>query len=79
MPAPIQSLDLLARKLPQNEMAGYAACLAEMEKAIVNAREYPELVECADALQAGQSAYPFKSLPKARIGLRHRAVARFQF
>ena len=33
-------------------MAGYSACLAEMEKAIVNAREYPELVECADALQA---------------------------
>lgn len=35
----IQSLDLLARKVPQNNLAGYQACLAAMESTIAQARE----------------------------------------
>lgn len=33
----VQSLDLLARKVPMGGMAGYQACLAEIEKTIVEA------------------------------------------
>lgn len=46
----IQSLDLLARKVPQNGLAGYTACLAAMLETIVIARELPELVDSADQL-----------------------------
>lgn len=35
----VQSLDLLARKVPMACMAGYQACLAEMEKTITEASE----------------------------------------
>ena len=48
----IQSLDLLARKVPQNGLAGYMACLGEMEKTIAIARDLPELVEFAEGLEA---------------------------
>ncbi|MEM1113136.1 MAG: acyl-CoA dehydrogenase [Pseudomonadota bacterium] len=46
----IQSLDLLARKVPQHNLAGYQACLAAMEKAIVTARDFPQLAPFADQL-----------------------------
>jgi alkylation response protein AidB-like acyl-CoA dehydrogenase len=48
----IQSLDLLARKVPQNGLAGYMACLGEMEKTIGIVRDLPELVEFAEGLEA---------------------------
>jgi len=48
----IQSLDLLARKVPQNGLAGYMACLGEMEKTIAIARDVPELLEFAERLEA---------------------------
>ena len=48
----IQSLDLLARKVPQNGLAGYMACLGEMEKTIAIARDVPELLEFAEGLEA---------------------------
>ena len=48
----IQSLDLLARKVPQNGMAGYMACLAAMQATITEARVLPELKEFADELEA---------------------------
>lgn len=35
----VQSLDLLARKVPMGGMAGYQACLAEMEKTIAEASQ----------------------------------------
>ena len=47
----IQSLDLLARKVPQNGLAGYLACIAEMEATISIAQEMPELHGFADDLQ----------------------------
>ena len=47
----IQSLDLLARKVPQNGLAGYLACIAEMEATISIAQEMPELNGFADELQ----------------------------
>ncbi|MFT5604939.1 MAG: alkylation response protein AidB-like acyl-CoA dehydrogenase [Paracoccaceae bacterium] len=46
----IQSLDLLARKVPQHNLAGYKACLAEIEKTIAAASDHAELVEYADRL-----------------------------
>jgi hypothetical protein len=48
----IQSLDLLARKVPQNGLAGYMACLAEMESTIAAARDLPRLTGFADELEA---------------------------
>jgi alkylation response protein AidB-like acyl-CoA dehydrogenase len=48
----IQSLDLLARKLPQNGLAGYTACIATMQVTIEAALEKPTLVESAQALEA---------------------------
>jgi butyryl-CoA dehydrogenase len=47
----IQSLDLLARKVPQNGLAGYMACLAAMEATIADARELPELGGFAGELE----------------------------
>ena len=47
----IQSLDLLARKVPQNGMAGYMACLARMQATITAARDLPELNVYADELE----------------------------
>ena len=47
----IQSLDLLARKVPQNGLAGYLACIAEMEATISIAQEMSELNGFADELQ----------------------------
>jgi hypothetical protein len=48
----IQSLDLLARKLPMNNMAGYTALLAEMEKTIATASTNPELAAYGEELTA---------------------------
>ncbi len=48
----IQSLDLLARKVPQNNLAGYSACLKAMGETIVAARELEELAPFADQLAA---------------------------
>jgi alkylation response protein AidB-like acyl-CoA dehydrogenase len=47
----IQSLDLLARKVPQNSLAGYTACLEAMQETISIARHQPELSEFADELE----------------------------
>ena len=47
----IQSLDLLARKVPMNNLAGYKACLAEMQKTI-DAAQASELNPYAEKLQA---------------------------
>lgn len=47
----IQSLDLLARKLPQNNLAGYMACLAAMETTISEAAELPEIASFAEELR----------------------------
>ena len=47
----IQSLDLLARKVPQNGLAGYMACLAAMQETIAEARELPELNDFAAELE----------------------------
>lgn len=46
----IQSLDLLARKLPMNGMAGYRACLGEFEKTIAAAGDDELTREYADRL-----------------------------
>jgi butyryl-CoA dehydrogenase len=46
----IQSLDLLARKVPSNGMAGYNRILAEMAKTIEEAGEYSETTEAAAQL-----------------------------
>ena len=47
----IQSLDLLARKVPQNNLAGYTACLAAMEATILDATELPEVAGYAQELR----------------------------
>ncbi|MEH6634698.1 MAG: acyl-CoA dehydrogenase, partial [Halioglobus sp.] len=46
----IQSLDLLARKVPQNNLGGYLACIAEMESTIASASELPQLADFAGEL-----------------------------
>lgn len=48
----IQSLDLLTRKVPMNNLAGYTAILAEMEKTIVAASGRPELLAYSQELKA---------------------------
>ena len=48
----IQSLDLLARKVPMNKMAGYQATLAKMDVTILQARAHDDLVVYADELEA---------------------------
>ncbi len=48
----IQSLDLLARKVPQNDLAGYTACLEAIQDTIAVARNRPELSDFADELEA---------------------------
>lgn len=48
----IQSLDLLARKVPQNGLAGYNACLSAIGAAIDEAKSLPELSVHADQLSA---------------------------
>jgi len=48
----IQSLDLLARKVPQNNLAGYMACLAAMEATIGEAGDISEVAAYADELSA---------------------------
>lgn len=48
----IQSLDLLARKLPMNELAGYRACVAQIRQTVAEAGELPELTAFADQLEA---------------------------
>jgi alkylation response protein AidB-like acyl-CoA dehydrogenase len=48
----IQSLDLLARKVPQNNLAGYLACLRAMGETIVEAREIEGVTDFADQLAA---------------------------
>ncbi|MGI9287242.1 MAG: acyl-CoA dehydrogenase [Pseudomonadales bacterium] len=51
----IQSLDLLARKVPMNDMAGYHALLGEMEKTIDAAREQGDIVKFAEELAAAMT------------------------
>ncbi len=46
----IQSLDLLARKVPMNNLAGYQALLIEINKTVSLAREYDELATYANEL-----------------------------
>lgn len=48
----IQSLDLLARKVPQNNLAGYTACLEAMAVTIAEAGDIDALAESATALSA---------------------------
>jgi butyryl-CoA dehydrogenase len=48
----IQSLDLLARKVPQNNLAGYLACLAAMQASIAEARENSVVADFAGELEA---------------------------
>ena len=48
----IQSLDLLARKVPQNNLAGYLACLAAMEATAVLADDLTEIAPYANELRA---------------------------
>ena len=47
----IQSLDLLARKVPMNNLAGYIATLAVMETTIAEAQVWPRAAVHAQALQ----------------------------
>ena len=51
----IQSLDLLARKVPQNGLAGYSACLDAMAETIASARESEKLAEFAGELETAIS------------------------
>lgn len=46
----VQSLDLLARKVPMNKMAGYRACLTEISKTIAVASEVESVQEFAEQL-----------------------------
>ena len=48
----IQSLDLLARKVPQNDLAGYTACLEAIQDTVAVASNRPELSDFADELDA---------------------------
>lgn len=48
----IQSLDLLARKVPQNKLAGYRACLQAIGETISRAQQVAELSVFAGELQA---------------------------
>lgn len=48
----VQSLDLLARKVPMGGMAGYQACLAEMEKTIAEATQDAAVAGFAKELTA---------------------------
>lgn len=48
----IQSLDLLSRKVPGNNLAGYHACLAAMATTIEEARQLPRLADYAGELEA---------------------------
>ena len=47
----IQSLDLLARKVPQHGLAGYTACLGAMGETIVEAVDMPQLAGFASELE----------------------------
>jgi alkylation response protein AidB-like acyl-CoA dehydrogenase len=47
----IQSLDLLARKVPQNGLAGYTACIEAIHESIVTARGRDDLNGFADELE----------------------------
>ncbi|MFT6957742.1 MAG: alkylation response protein AidB-like acyl-CoA dehydrogenase [Halieaceae bacterium] len=46
----IQSLDLLARKVPRNGLAGYRACLATIEETIADTKDVSELQEFSSQL-----------------------------
>ena len=48
----IQSLDLLARKVPMNNLAGYKACLAEIQKTIAEAEDAELAAEAAQLTAA---------------------------
>ena len=48
----IQSLDLLARKVPQNNMAGYRACLAAIGETVAEARDLEATAAFAEELSA---------------------------
>ncbi len=50
----IQSLDLLARKVPQNNLAGYQACLAAMNATISAAKQHASLREFTEQLESAQ-------------------------
>jgi len=48
----IQSLDLLARKVPMNQLAGVMALMGEFGKTITEAKALPSLSDFSDELQA---------------------------
>lgn len=48
----IQSLDLLARKVPQNNLAGYIACLKAMGETAAEAGDIEALADYAEALSS---------------------------
>ena len=52
----IQSLDLLARKVPMNKMAGYQACLQEIQKTIDEAKQIDTFKIYSDELAKAISA-----------------------
>lgn len=62
----IQSLDLLARKVPQNGLAGYTACLLAIGAAVEDAKAYPELEE--SALQLAASVETVKQVTEFLLG-----------
>ncbi|WP_286267471.1 acyl-CoA dehydrogenase [Thalassotalea atypica] len=51
----IQSLDLLARKVPMNNLKGYIATLTEVNKTIALASKYDELTPYAEQLKSAVS------------------------
>lgn len=62
----VQSLDLLARKVPMNQMAGYHACIAAIEETIAQTAKTPELAPFADAL--AQALITLKTTTNTLLG-----------
>jgi len=62
----IQSLDLLARKVPMNNLAGYQATLAEMNKTLVIASDMPDLLVYSEELAAALNT--LKKTTKTLLG-----------
>ncbi|WP_439134949.1 acyl-CoA dehydrogenase [Pseudomaricurvus sp.] len=62
----VQSLDLLARKVPMGGMAGYQACLAEMEKTIAEASQDSAVAGFANELT--EAIQTLKSTTEVLLG-----------
>jgi len=62
----IQSLDLLARKVPQHGLAGYNACLAAIEATITETGGDPRLAEFSAAL--GDAVSLLKQVTESLLG-----------